>query len=84
MKIVEMIRGFFLEWSRSSKVMQNVIFPVKLLWLILRTCLNYSAQMTEKEISHSGSGHHVVLFLVCAVLLHKHSCSLKRLGINFN
>ena len=30
MRIFKMIRGFFLKWSRSSKIMQNVIFHVKL------------------------------------------------------
>ena len=31
MKIFKMIRGFFLKRSRSSKIMQNLIFHVKLL-----------------------------------------------------
>ena len=31
MKIFKMIRGFFLKRSRSYKIMQNVIFHVKLL-----------------------------------------------------
>ena len=31
MKIIKMIRGFFLKTSRSYKIMQNVIFHVKLL-----------------------------------------------------
>ena len=30
MKVIKMIREFFLKWSRSSKIMQNVIFHVRL------------------------------------------------------
>ena len=37
-KFFEMIRGFFLEWSRSSKIIQNVIFHVKLHSLTSRDC----------------------------------------------
>ena len=36
MKIFKMIRGFFVKRSRSYKIMQNVIFHVKLLSLTLR------------------------------------------------
>ena len=29
MKIFKIVRGFFLQWSSSSKIMQNVIFHLK-------------------------------------------------------
>ena len=35
MKIFKMITGFFLKWRRSSKIMKNVIFHVKLYPLTL-------------------------------------------------
>ena len=38
MKIFKIIKGFFLKRSRSYKIMQNVIFHVKLWSLILTNC----------------------------------------------
>ena len=35
MKMCNMITGFFLKWSRTSKIVQNVIFDVKLKSLIM-------------------------------------------------
>ena len=46
MKIFKMIRGFFLNWSRSSKIMQNVVFRFKLWSLIL---INGLKNWTEKS-----------------------------------
>ena len=36
MKIFKMFRGFFLEWSRRSKIMQNRIFHVNFWSMTLR------------------------------------------------
>ena len=39
MKIFKMVRGVFIKRNRSSKIMQNVIFRVKLRYLTLRKLL---------------------------------------------
>ena len=48
MKIFKMIRGFFLKWSRSSKIMQNVVVHVKL--YVQSLTLNHSnLRLSEME-----------------------------------
>ena len=48
MKMFEIIRGVYLQWRRSSKIMQNVIFHVKLHSLTLKQS-NYFASCYPNE-----------------------------------
>ena len=47
MKIFKLIIGFFLTWSKSSKIMQNVIFYVTDLKVILQTIFNNTKVISQ-------------------------------------
>ena len=55
MKTFKMIRGFLLIWSRSCKIMQNVIFHVKLYSVTLK-------QLKQKSVLLSVTVHDMTPF----------------------
>ena len=54
MKIFKMIRGFFLKRSRSYKIMQNVIFHVKLLSPTLNERDDYGIPFSKQQYMHGS------------------------------
>ena len=54
MKILKMIRGFFVKWSRSSKIMQNIFIFIQ----DLVSPRQLFSQMTNREESFPDNTQH--------------------------